>query len=126
MKAMFSAVLVLCALFCVVACSTPADKPRITAREVHYAYESYLGIPTDALPPPGMCRLWLSDRPPSAQAQPVPCDRLENVPRGAWVLHRVSEERVELEIYDRGLSGGLKKVLLYEVESGQVLDRTVY
>jgi hypothetical protein len=33
----------------------------------------YYGVPAGHLPPPGMCRIWYSDRPPGHQPPPVDC-----------------------------------------------------
>jgi hypothetical protein len=47
-----------------------------------------VAIPVDHLPPPGACRIWLPDRPPSNQPPSGPCRQLlRHVPPGAVLVH---------------------------------------
>lgn len=44
-------------------------------RDGYDRYRRYSGIPRGHLPPPGMCRVWLHDRPPGQQPAPMSCRR---------------------------------------------------
>lgn len=44
-------------------------------------HRSTQGIPAGHLPPPGMCRVWYSNRPPGHQPPPTSCREAERVAR---------------------------------------------
>jgi hypothetical protein len=53
-----------------------------------------LKIPPGHYPAPGQCRVWYPGRPPGHQPAPIPCRFLQgDVPLGAWVLYRPTDEK---------------------------------
>ena len=65
------------------AAAPPAAAPR----------DLSLSIPSDQLPPPGQCRVWLPDVAPGQQKASGPCASVQKViPAGAWVLYRSQEK----------------------------------
>src|SRR5262245_19216858 len=58
-----------------------------------------LGIAPDEIPSPGECRLWMPGVPPESQSPSGTCSVVQqNVPAGAWVLHRSEEKSNEVAV----------------------------
>lgn len=53
---------------------------------VRVAGKRLLFLPPGHYPPEGRCRVWIHGLPPGQQARAAPCDQLEDVPAGAFIL----------------------------------------
>ena len=69
-------------------------RPPIPNGNEHYAPPpppppyAALHVPTDLLPPRGMCRVWFVERTPAYQPPLESCDTAEvNVPAGAYIIY---------------------------------------
>jgi hypothetical protein len=63
------------------------DTVRITSVDtVRVAGQRVLFVPPGQMPPAGLCRIWIPDRPPGQQADATPCASLGNIPAGAFIL----------------------------------------
>lgn len=45
-----------------------------------------LQVPPGHYPPEGLCRVWIQGVPPGRQRDPAPCDKLVDIPAGAFIL----------------------------------------
>lgn len=53
---------------------------------VRVAGKRLLFLPPGHFPPEGQCRVWIHGLPPGQQARAAPCDELEDIPDGAFIL----------------------------------------
>lgn len=75
-----------------------------------------LEVPRGHLPPPGTCRLWFPGRPPGQQPSPSSCSRaLDGATPGAWVLHRISADRVAVIAYHPEVPGVVLEMEVFDI-----------
>jgi len=103
--------------------STPKPTgPPVVVTEDRPSHPAHLGIPPGHLPPPGQCRIWIPGRPPGHQPPAGQCRALRaEVPVGAWLVYRPSEDRkhVEVTVYDLERPRVVVAVRVYEADSGR-------
>jgi hypothetical protein len=64
-----------------------AFAPRLEAQVRPQPQDPKPAVPQTHLPPPGMCRIWLNNVPPSQQPAPTDCaSAVRNQPRNARVI----------------------------------------
>jgi hypothetical protein len=96
--------------------------PPIVVSEDRPLHPAHLGIPPGHLPPPGHCRIWIPGRPPGHQPPPGQCRAMRaQVPVGAWLVYRPSNDRkhVEVTVYDLERPRVVLVVRVYEADSGR-------
>ena len=84
-----------------------------------------LGVPPGHLPPPGLCRVWVSGTPPGRQARARSCDGIEaTAPAGSMILYRPTDDRdhVEARYVDGERPGVVVWVDLFEAKTGRVVN----
>lgn len=94
-----------------------AEQPAIEEPATIYA----LGIPLNAVPRVGKCRIWRPGVSFTRQPGPGSCESLSRrVPGGAWLLRRRAEapDRVELVVYG---DDGPSLIRVFGVENGELV-----
>lgn len=85
-----------------------------------------MGVPTNAVPDPGKCRIWRPRNPPARQKGSGACERLaRRVPEGAWLLRSLSDRALDrqlVEVIVYGDRGGRFFVRLYDADTGEFID----
>jgi hypothetical protein len=86
--------------------------------------EATLGIPPGHLPPPGLCRVWLSGTPPGHQPKARSCSLIERTaPAGSLIVYRPTEDRkvVHVRVVDERRPGVVVRVRVYDIERGTLI-----
>jgi hypothetical protein len=103
------------------ACTSATLEYRRAPRKARTTSHSSLGIPPGHLPPPGSCRIWYPGTPPGHQPPPGDCAALaRDVPAGAWLLHRPSNEpqHVDVSVYDPKRPRVVVEIRIFEASTG--------
>lgn len=97
------------------------DPPAREAAAEEPATIYALGVPLNAVPRAGKCRIWRPGVSFTQQAGPGSCESLSRtVPEGAWLLRRRAEapDRVELVVYG---DDGPSLIRVFGVENGELI-----
>lgn len=101
-----------------------AGRPAADDADIEPASLGALGIPLNAVPGPGKCRIWRPGNSASRQMGPGTCRRLApRVDTGGWLLRHPAPpedgpDRVHLVVYGEE---GPSLVRIFELESGKLV-----
>ena len=115
-------VLLTCLVVVVAACSATISIPGPAPEPEGPNTAANLDIPPGHLPPPGQCRIWISEQPPGQQGPPRSCDGIEAAaPAGAWILYRPTSDRrvVHVRYVDSARVGVVIRIRVFEVDTGK-------